>query len=238
MGIFNFSFLDGEKPLLVLRTHWTSYFNVCVGSVLLLVAFVGLLTKIWPTWWENKWGVLGLVFVMVVDFLSLAVNLWKKFLTTYIVTNSRVIDITQEKILQRAITEISLSEIEEAKVKPQSWWEKINGRGNIILKLQDRKGTIIFYNIKDPEKTLETLKETKEAINKILRQEGEECNVLEQGEEEQKVPLTYSYFGEKGKTVENDDNDDSEGEEMKENGELKIVKKNKIKKKNAKKKNS
>ncbi len=198
MSISNFSLPEEEKPLLVTKMHWATYLKA-PRRVFVFVVFFGLmLSFIIPLWWESKVGSVGLIISLVIVIVYLLVEWWKIFLTTYIITPCRLIDITQEKLLKRVITEIAVEEVDEIKIKTQSSFEKLVKKGSLIFKLFEEKGILVFYNIPNPENAQKILEELKNEKLEIVGKEKQECSVVVQNNKSEKVPLTYSYFGEKG----------------------------------------
>jgi len=200
MSILKFSLPEEEKPLLVIKMHWTTYFKVVLkflifGTVLGLTLFF-----VSPFWWEGSVGRIGLILFFLMGFLYLAFSWWKMALTNYIITPCRIIDITQEKILKRMITEIPIEEIAELKIKTRSKLESFLGRGSLIIKIIENKGVLVLYDIPRPEEALLKLEKLKNETKEIVEKEKLGCSVVIENNKEQKIPLTYSYFGEKGKT--------------------------------------
>jgi len=206
MGVFNFNIPEDEQLLTVAKAHWTSYlvvgFKVITASVVLGAAVTGL----WPFWWENKWARIGLIVFIVGGVLYCLLDFWKRFLTTYLVTQCRVIDITQEKILRRVVTEINLEEIEEVIVRKTGGINKIFHKGNVLIKLNNKKGVLVLYDLKNPEQTKDTIVQLLEQTKEIINQKGEECNVTLQDNKTHSVPLSYAYYGDRKKRAEKNGN--------------------------------
>ena len=232
MGVFNFNLPEEERPLIVAKAHWVSY-SFSWLKVILTGGILGMLiTFSWPFWWENKWGRVGIVVFLVAAVLYCLLDFWKRFLTTYVVTPCRIIDITQEKILKRVITEISLEEIGDIIIKPGNWINKWLKKGNILIKLKDEKGVMVFYDILNPDKVKDILTGLQEETSSIINKKGEECDVIMKDDRKHAVPLTYSYYGdrqERGKK-----NGNGLHRTVRGNG-LVVVKKSKEKKEKSKK---
>jgi len=195
MGIFNFSIPQEEKTLLVAKTHWTSYLSTW-AKVLAAVLIPSLLLRfIRPFWWENRWSKIGIVIFVAAAVVYALLDLWKKILTTYIITQCRLIDITQEKIFRRVITEIDADEVEKVIVKQRFWWDKAIGRGNVIVKLKSQKGVLVFYDVKSPETIKTILDGMEKEAAEIIDQKGKECDVVLEDDKVHKIPLSYSYYG-------------------------------------------
>jgi|GEM_PF-1529204 len=197
MGIFNFSIPQEEKTLLVAKVYWMSYLTAWVKILItgLILGFV--LTFCWPFWWENRWGRTGIIIFSSAAIIYVLIDFWKKILTTYIITRGRLIDITQEKIFRRVITEVGVDEVDKVVVKQRFWWDRVLGRGNVIIKLKSQKGVLVFYDVKNPETIKTILEDVEKETLEILDKKGEECGVILKDDKTHKIPLNYSYYGKK-----------------------------------------
>jgi len=233
MGFFTFSIPQEEKTFLIARMHWTGYLGTWL-KVLATGLVLGLIfTLSWPFWWQGRWGKIIITVFVFAALAYLLLDFWKKYLTTYIITQCRIIDITQEKIFRRMITEISLDEIEETIIKQNHWWDKALKRGDVIVKLKSKKGVMVFYSIRNPELVQSILGEIEEETAKIVDKKGKECDVILEDNRVKTVPLSYSYYGEEGvKGAATDkEKEKEEGKEQSRSENLIVVKKKKKKSK-------
>jgi len=199
MGIFTFSIPEGEKTLFITKAHWSSYLILWL-KILAVGIFLGLVLNFTlPLWREGRWGWIGIAIFAVGALGYVIFDFWNRFLTSYIITQCRLIDITQEKFFRRTITEIDINEIEETIVKQRSWCDKIFKKGDVIIKLNEKKGVLVFYDVGNPARVQEILKNIKEETAEIIEKKGEECDVILKDDREHKIPLSYSYYGEKAK---------------------------------------
>lgn len=197
MGVFNFNIAEGERLLAVVKSHWTGYLFSWVKLIAAGLILGATITVSWPFWWENKWGRIGLVVFIIFGVSYCLLDFWKRFLTTYIVTPCRIVDITQEKLLRRVITEITLEEIERVVLKKAKGLNKLFNKGNVIIKLKGQKGILVLYNVGDPENLKEKINSALQDAQNIINKEGEECNVVLKDNATYSVPLTYSYYGDR-----------------------------------------
>jgi len=144
-----------------------------------------------PFWWNTREGKIALLIIGIIALVHIILNFWKKFLTAYIITPCRIIDVTQEKILSRIVTEINLEDIGEIRVK-----RGLLGR-RIHFKLKNNKGEIVFYNISHPVKIRDLILEAGSELSSRAQKEGEDCDVVLKDNRAYKVPLSYSYYGSK-----------------------------------------
>jgi len=202
MSLFSYKLPLEEKPILVIKTHWTNYLTYPLRwlGLALLIGFA--ITFAFPFWWGTKEGQIGITACFGIISVVTVLKYWKYFLTTYIVTPCRVVDVTQEKVLSRVITEVNLEDLDEVVAKRKPFFGWIIGRGNIYLRLKNKKGEIVLFNVKSPRKLKESIEKIKnDLVNKVSK-EGEECDVTLTDDKEYKVPLTYSYYGDKKEALE------------------------------------
>ncbi len=208
------SFPLEEEPIKIIKMHWIAYLKVLFKiAVTGLVLFVLLFPTV-PFWWQTYYGRIGIFIFFSIAIIFLVKDFWKKFATVYVVTGEKLIDVTQEKILKRIVTEIGIENIEKIKIKKNFVRRRIFDVGDIIFGLKNEVGILAFYNIKSPEEIRKIINCLIDEKKEIVSQKGSECKVSGGEISEEKVPLTVSYYGEKLK------------QKKKEN--LKLVKKNKI----------
>jgi len=202
MSIFAFPIPEDEKTLFIAKAHWSSYFATWLKIIIGGAAAALVLTLVLPAWWESHWGRIGLIVALAAALVYAIINFWNRFLTTYLITQCRLIDITQEKFFRRVITEIDSDEVEEVIVK-QSWWDRLFGKGNAIIKLKNDKGVLVYYDIHKPETVREILEGRQKETAEIMERESKECDVILKDDQEHKIPLSYAYYGEKAQQKKN-----------------------------------
>lgn len=200
MSIFSFSIPQEENTLFIGKAHWSSYFSILIKTLAIGLIMFLILTFIWPSWWTSRVGKIGVVVLILSVFVYAIFDFWNRFLTTYIITRCRLIDITQEMFVRRVITEIDINEVEETIVKQRSWWDRLYHKGDVIIKLKENKGVLVFYDIANPTKVKDILEEINKETSEIIEKGGEECDVVLKDDKEHKIPLSYAYYGEKAKT--------------------------------------
>ena len=197
MGISTFSIPEEEKTLFIAKAHWSSYLVVWL-KILVIGLVLGLVLSLTlPLWWKEHWGRIGIIVFVVGAFGYAIFDFWNRFLTSYIITQCRLIDITQEKFFRRVITEIDINEVEEVIVKQRFWWNKILNKGDAIIKLNEKKGVLVFYDVWSPARVQKILEDIKKETSEIIEKRGAECDVILKDDQEHKIPLSYSYYGER-----------------------------------------
>jgi len=223
MSIFAFSIPQDEKTLFIAKAHWSSYLAAWL-KVIAGVAILGVgLNFLFSGWWQGHLGRIVLIIFLAAALAYALIDFWNRFLTTYIITQCRLIDITQERFFRRTITEIDLDEAEETIIK-QTWWDRLFKKGNVIIKLKNNKGVLVYYDVPNPDAVREILEGVRKETAGIMEKEGKECDVILKDDREHKVPLSYSYYGEKGEARPTRSNES--GSAKKNGSGLIIVKKN------------
>lgn len=185
--------------MFIAKAHWSSYLVLWLKILVAGIVLGLVLNFTLPLWWESRWGWIGIVIFVVGALGYIIFDFWNRFLTSYIITQCRLIDITQEKFFRRIITEIDINEIEEVIAKQRSWCDKIFKKGDVIIKLNEKKGVLVFYDVGNPARAQEILEDIKKETAEIIEKKGEECDVVLKDDREHKIPLSYSYYGEKAK---------------------------------------
>ncbi len=197
MAMFDFSLPLEEKPIKVIKIHWSAYLAVFLKIVVTGLILFSLLFLAAPYWWQNYYGRIGLLIFLGLAITYLIQDYWKKFLTAYIVTGDSLIDVTQEKILKRVVTEIEIQNIDKIKIKRNFLRKKILNVGEIIFGLKEEGGILVFYHSKNPKEIKKLIKSLVKEREGIVKRKGSECRVVEKESEAEKVPLTFAYYGKK-----------------------------------------
>lgn len=197
--MFSFALPEGERALMISKAHWSSYLSVWLKVVATAIILVLILTFSWENWWNSHVGKAGVAFFLILAFGYVIFDFWNRFLTSYIITQCRLIDITQERFFRRTITEIDINEVEEIIYKQRSLWDKIFKKGDLIIKLKEEKGVLVFYDVLEGEKAREVIEEINKETSTIFKKEAKGCDVILKDNKEHKVPLSYQYYGDKAK---------------------------------------
>lgn len=230
--MFNVSIPLEEKPTGIFKAHPLSYFFVVLKVILVSLFLLLILYFVWPDWWDNYYGKLVAYLIVFFLVLYIFIKFWKKFLGAYLITPCRIIDVTQEGFLKRTITEIDIEDVDRVKIVT-GLFQKIFKMGKIIIGLKEKKGILVFYDVKDPYYIEKLILEIKEEREKLLSKKGSECKIIMEENRAELVPLTYSYYGDKAKDHEKGERPNSKKKknENKDKGENKdniiVVKKNK-----------
>lgn len=103
---------------------------------------------------------------MLTMFLLFYVRFIDFYLDVWIVTNDRIIDIEQNNLFSRSITELELFRIQDVTVDMHGVFATIFNYGNLSVKTASSNAHIIFYNIPRPNTIRERLIELAEEDRK------------------------------------------------------------------------
>jgi len=151
--------LEGEDVLLVFRKHpIVMRKGLILAMVCLLLGTVPSLIK--P---EFSYFFEGLGAGLVVGIILFSPWWISWYYTVFIVTNHRLIQITQKGLFHRSVVDIGINQIQMVNYEVNGLQETLLGFGTIII--QTYMGDLIIHDVHHPAKT-------QQAILGILRDEG------------------------------------------------------------------
>ncbi|MBX4205016.1 MAG: PH domain-containing protein [Candidatus Doudnabacteria bacterium] len=147
---------ENEKVCLIIRQHWI----VLAGQMLFAVLFVAIyfivsyvLNTYLPKDLLTRYGnVVGLAKDLYLIFLLLGIFLaWViYYLNVQIVTNQRVVDITQNGLLQHTVSELELSHIEDVTTEVKGFLPTMFNYGDVYIQTAAEKERFVFSHISRP----------------------------------------------------------------------------------------
>jgi hypothetical protein len=147
---------EGEKVLLLLRRHWTTVFGPLFFSIVIFVVpFIAWFLLFYQlhifdlpfkAMWIGAlaWFCLGGFFV-VYNYLD-----W--YLDIYLVTNIRIIDITQNGLFHRIVGETSLDHVQDIIYEVKGILPTLLNYGNITIHTAGPTGDIVFEEVSNPHR--------------------------------------------------------------------------------------
>ena len=148
--------LDNEKIYIVVREHWFHLLLkliVWFGAAAVLAAFKILGPTYVPGLFTDTPGIVTSLFVQVyVIFLllSLFIILVLYYLNIQIVTDLRVVDITQEGLFDHTVSELHIDKIEDATSETTGVFGTIFGYGMVYVQTAGTKERFEFENVPNP----------------------------------------------------------------------------------------
>jgi uncharacterized membrane protein YdbT with pleckstrin-like domain len=137
---------ENEQVLFVTHQHWLVLAGKILTEILLMVAWVGLVSIIWAFWVPNIFMALGYL-LLVFPLISLCwdVLVWSK--RKYVVTSRRVIQLSG--MFSKNVTDSSLEKVNDVKMS-QSFLGRMFDYGDIEILTASELGVNIFKRIGQP----------------------------------------------------------------------------------------
>ena len=150
---------DDEEVLLLFRKHPVVMRKaIVVASVALLLGTIPALVK--PTF-EVFFGGLGLGFLLAFLIMFYSWISWN--FSVFIVTNIRLIQVTQKGLWTRSVVDIGLDKIQTISFEIHGMQETLLGFGTIVI--QTYVGELVIHDVHHPKKIQKRMSE-------ILRELG------------------------------------------------------------------
>ncbi|MBE3067627.1 MAG: PH domain-containing protein [Chloroflexi bacterium] len=137
---------ENEQVLFVTHQHWLVLAGKILTEILLMVAWVVLVSIIWRFWVPNNFMALGYL-LLVFPLISLCwdVLVWSK--RKYVVTSRRVIQLSG--MFSKNVTDSSLEKVNDVKMS-QSFLGRMFDYGDIEILTASELGVNIFKRIGQP----------------------------------------------------------------------------------------
>lgn len=147
-----------EKIIFVLHRHPFTFIPILAFFILLLLLPVGvyfLILNLFPNWLDSSTityaiGVLlgsiyylGIYLFFYVQFLDYYLDIW-------IVTNDRIVDIEQNGLFSRVITELDLFRVQDITTNIHGFFPTLFHYGDLIIKTASTNTHIVFRKVPNP----------------------------------------------------------------------------------------
>jgi hypothetical protein len=161
----NWSFLEkplfpgqqpDEKIYLVIRQHWMTLVYKMLAWFIFVIVFVFLdfiITNYFPVLLQPPFlEIINLLKNVYLMFLILAaLTIWViYYLNVQIVTNERVVDITQPGILHHTISELHLSRVQDTTAEIKGFLHTFLNYGDVFLQTAGETERFIFSEVPNP----------------------------------------------------------------------------------------
>ena len=145
----NFTLDDNEELLKIVRqTKWTLVGSLIFPVILIVIPFFFLFLL----FSQGTIGIILLFVILLSGLIWLARNLAIWYFKALIITNQRIIDIDQQKLFQRIVSDIPLFKIQDVFYRIKGLGQTITRIGDIQIILTDNKTKIEIENIFQPQK--------------------------------------------------------------------------------------
>lgn len=148
-----------EKIIFQMRSHWIMFLAELMLLVVLAVLPVGLyyvFTDVWPSL------LVGTISkpLMVLATSSYYLMLWLFFITkfidyyldVYLVTNDRVLDVSQKGMFSRTVSELDLARVQDVTSEVHGILRSILNFGNVYIQTAGEKERFIFEDVAHPDR--------------------------------------------------------------------------------------
>ncbi len=149
---------EDERICLVIRQHWFIFLSKILTWVvffaLLFVVHFGLKYFVPDIFEEPYINVLNVVETFYLMFLlaSLLIIWILYYLNVQIVTNERVVDITQKRLMHHTISELHLNRIQDVTADVRGFIQTFLDFGNVYLQTAGETERFVFENVANPTK--------------------------------------------------------------------------------------
>lgn len=149
---------EDERIYLVIRQHWFVFFKQFLGwLIFLIILVVGdrsvnyFLTDFLKPPYVNIINLIELIYLMFL-MLGLFVIWIIYYLNIQIVTNERVVDITQRGLLNHTISELHLENIQDVTAEVHGLLPTMLDYGNVFLQTAAETERFTFQDVPNPTK--------------------------------------------------------------------------------------
>jgi ABC-type multidrug transport system fused ATPase/permease subunit len=175
--------LETEKIYLVVREHWVAFFLkllVWVFFAAALVLFNRFAGQNLPALYEGTWATITLLFTQIYT-LFLAVSLFLLFVIYYlnvqIITNIRIVDITQTGLFSHTISELHIDKIEDATSKTKGILGTIFNYGDVYIQTAGTVERFEFENVPNPAEIEKLILDLYEKNSNFAKEVSENNNI-------------------------------------------------------------
>ncbi len=163
--------IRGEKTVLFLRRHWVELlitFITFLGLSIIPLIILGILSLVdfFPFghifWGPLAFVLLGIYSIFVVTIIITQITDY--YLDTWIVTTERIINIEQQGLFSRVISELHLNEVQDITAETHGMFATFLTFGDVYIQTAATRERFNFKNIDNPE-------QVKQQILKLVRQD-------------------------------------------------------------------
>lgn len=140
---------QGQRPdesvMLLIRQHWAVLLKPLLIALVTLVVPIGIFALI-----SGMAMIWGLVIYVVVMAVWLGRVIYSFMSTMSILTNHRLLDVTQKGFFMRSINEAELSRIQDVSSEVKGVLQTTFHFGQVIIRTASKDSALVIENIADP----------------------------------------------------------------------------------------
>lgn len=145
----------GEIVFLLIRKHWFNYIIFFLLDFLMLIPIVLLGLFLTSNANYLDVGLVNLLILAVTVFVlfMLAAQLYgfvDYYLDVYIVTDQRIVDISQDGFFKRQISELHLHQVQDVNASVNGFWSTILHFGDVNIQTAAERENFVFKSIPQP----------------------------------------------------------------------------------------
>lgn len=141
-----------EKVFLLVRKHWFNYIIFLLLDILGLIPII-FFVSYWiadPTLIQTDLGATSFLILSVFTLVILGAQLYgfvDNYLDIYIVTDQRIVDISQEGFFKRQISELHLHQVQDVNASVVGLWGTILHFGDIHIQTAGERENFVFRSV-------------------------------------------------------------------------------------------
>ena len=163
----------GEKIVFQMRSHWILFAAELLLLIVLATLPVGLYVVFQGVWPSLLIGTISKP-ILVLMTSAYYLMLWLFFITkfidyyldVYLVTSDRVLDVSQQGMFARTVSELDLARVQDVTSEVKGVLRSLMNFGNVYIQTAAEKERFIFEDVKSPDVIRKRLLELVEADRK------------------------------------------------------------------------
>lgn len=172
-----------EKIIFQMRSHWILFLGELVLLIVLAVLPVGLFIVfqgVWPSLLIGTMSKPILVLMTSAYYLMLWLFFITKFidyyLDVYLVTSDRVLDVSQQGMFARTVSELDLARVQDVTSEIKGILRSLMDFGNVYIETAGAKERFIFEDVKHPDvirkRLLELVEDDRKRQGEVIAELG------------------------------------------------------------------
>ncbi|MGE5297972.1 MAG: PH domain-containing protein [Acidobacteriaceae bacterium] len=169
---------DDERIVLIIRQHWIVFFSQALTWLIFIAALFGadlIIHNFLPVLTQPPYiNILNLLETVILMFLALGFFMMfvMYYLNVQIITNERVVDITQKGILHHTISELNLNRIQDVTAEVKGLMETFLDYGDVYLQTAAETERFKFDHVPNPTKVAKIVLDLYEEIERKENRHG------------------------------------------------------------------
>lgn len=144
-----------EKIFLLIRKHWFNYLIFGFMAFLLLLPVAGIIFWLLANQGQisNELGVFLVILAAVITLSMLAIELYgfvNYYLDVYIVTDQRIVDISQFGLFNRYIAEVQIKQVQDVSAHVRGFFQTVLHFGDVDIQTAGERANFLFSSIPHP----------------------------------------------------------------------------------------